>query len=221
MAHKIITAAGDPFESLVWRNGGRPEETEDDDGNISLRFEVMCETASWATLKPARNSSPPEPWATKYPNVKRRETGIISCFGRPGTIVTIYYLVYRELSALTWPVSTLEETRSASSSTIEKSIDEHPTLTDAQKLEAKRQGRTSYLQATVTYNYTDSDASFGWTQAEIVGNIGNTGAPTGMASATAARWLHNQREINEADDGSVTIKDGWQYDENEWQPGTY
>lgn len=218
MAQKIITAPGDPLKTLIWKNGGRPEISEDSDGYASLIFEVMCKTELIPTLVPARNSPPPQPWGTIYPTFKRREINPISCHGRPGTEITVFSLTYK---AIEREPTLLDETRSATTSLIEKSIDEHPNLTEAQKLEAKRIGRNSYFQATITYSYTDTDAEFGWTQAEIVGTIGTTEAPTGMTGADAAKWLHNQRSITESEDETVTIKNGWQYDENGWQPGSY
>lgn len=60
------------------------------------------------------------------------------------------------------------------------------------------------------YTYTDTDASFAWTQAAIVAALQDTGTPTGMGSATASKWRLLGRDVSEESDTTIIVS-RWEY----------
>jgi hypothetical protein len=196
---------------------GFPERERDDQGNWMLVFEYVCRADSADGLIPAHLASPPSPWnGGDYAMLKLRGVKILST--PTGDVVRVR-LEYR-LGTVSSSLAPGDTRRSAQQTSQERTIDEHPTMTAAQKVAAKAKGRTSYLQRSIAYRYEERHSSYTWSQANIIASVGSTGAPTGMTSATAANWLQTAHELSEDDAGTTEITT-WEYDQNGWQPGTH
>jgi len=83
-------------------------------------------------------------------------------------------------------------------------------LTADQIKKAKSRGFTSFALFSMEYTYTELNASFTWTEADIVAALQTTGAPTGMVAATAEHWELTGREIDETDEETV-IRSHYRY----------
>jgi hypothetical protein len=62
----------------------------------------------------------------------------------------------------------------------------------------------------VEYTYTEVDASFTWSEANIIASLQDTGSPTGISSATASNWQLMGREIEETEEETI-IKTHYRY----------
>ncbi len=77
------------------------------------------------------------------------------------------------------------------------------------------------LGAQVRYSETVIDASFTWSQANIIGQCGKIASPGSLPGATPNAWLQIEKTVNKSADGVTKIKQGWQYDENKWDTNLY
>lgn len=81
-------------------------------------------------------------------------------------------------------------------------------------------GVTSFLSPQPTYTRTEMLSSFTFSEANIISNVGKRQAPTGMTSATAAKWLKTRLSIRKI--GKVVEKsESWQYAQNDWESVIY
>lgn len=81
----------------------------------------------------------------------------------------------------------------------------------------KAKGYSTIGIGSVEYTYTEWDDAFEWSEAALTGGIGETGAPTGISSATAANWLLVGRTVRL--DGDLTEKARtWRYNRLGWTP---
>jgi len=83
-------------------------------------------------------------------------------------------------------------------------------FTATQIANAKNAGYKTLPNYQAEYIYTDVNASFAWTQAAIVASLQDTGAPTGMVSATASDWRRLGSVIQEQEDATI-IETHWEY----------
>jgi len=75
---------------------------------------------------------------------------------------------------------------------------------------AKKALYTSLTLYGIEYVYTDTDASFTWTEANIISSLQVTGLPTGISSGTAANWRLIGKRIEEREDETI-IESTYEY----------
>lgn len=83
-------------------------------------------------------------------------------------------------------------------------------FTAAQIAAAKQAGHQSLPLYGMEYTYTQLDASFTWSEANIIASLQSTGSPTGITSPTAGKWELTGKEIDESDDQTI-IREHWRY----------
>lgn len=66
------------------------------------------------------------------------------------------------------------------------------------------------------YTYTDVNASFVWSEANITANLFAKNTPTGISSPTAGKWLLVGREIDETENETV-IRTNWNFCNSGWK----
>lgn len=81
-------------------------------------------------------------------------------------------------------------------------------------------GIEAYMVPQPTYTRTEVLASFTFSEANIIANVGTIEAPTGMTSPTAGKWLKTRLSIRKS--GSVVEKsESWQYATAGWDTDIY
>jgi len=74
----------------------------------------------------------------------------------------------------------------------------------------KKAGYLSLMLYLIEYEYSDLDASFDWTESNIVSSLQDAGVPPGVSGGTAANWRLIGKEINETNDGTI-IRSNYEY----------
>jgi len=92
-------------------------------------------------------------------------------------------------------------------------------FTQTQIDDAKSAGYTSLPFYEVRYEYTELDASFGWTESDITNAIQNTGSPPGLSSTTPSNWWKIGFDIEETSEGTV-IRQQWVFNAAGFYPIT-
>ena len=134
--------------------------------------------------------------------------------------------------ALTWKYPDINSTWNGSSNEYgttyesdatraEKRIEEHPdwpTLSADDQTTLKGAFST-FVLVTITYRKIQKKkkSSFRFTEEEIVGNVNQTEAPSGLSGATAAKWMNYGKSIRFIKGDSVEITESWQYDWFNWK----
>jgi len=144
------------------------------------------------------------------------------CYGRsisagPAPGIAIVELTYSRYVSSRTRKEPEDNPRTVSLRSQEIPIDDERLLTAnggpfsaAQIADAVEAGYKSLPVYSVEYTYTDGDANFTWSQANIIASLQATGTPTGMSSATASKWRLTGREISEREDLTV-ITSHWEY----------
>lgn len=134
-------------------------------------------------------------------------------------MVTVEYRPPDLRSTLT--PDTSQRVRRTTANAIEIPIEQHPDYSGSWGLDG-----TSYLDPQPQVTVTKHVTNFGWSEDEVVKNVGKRVAPPGISGATVAKWLKTGRECSDvgvsATGQKITeISDSYQYAENGWNTDVY
>jgi hypothetical protein len=197
---------------------GYPQQENDEAGYWKHTERYWIATGSVSGSLPARHATTNQTGAT----VTDPDSNTLYCVTRtisagPAPGISIVELVYTRYPTSYSRKKAEDNPRTDSLRSQEIPIDDERLLTAnggpfsaAQIADAVKAGYKSLPVYSVEYTYTDGDANFTWSQANIIASLQATGTPTGMSSATASKWRLTGREISEREDLTV-ITSHWEY----------
>lgn len=116
--------------------------------------------------------------------------------------------------------------KQANANAMEIPLRQNPNWSATWEDDTDKLGIEVYLSPRPTYSRTFRTTTFGWTQAEVVLNVGTLVSPPGIVSPTAGRWLKVDRQARDVgidkDNRTITeITDSYQYNPAGWNSDIY
>jgi len=190
---------------------GYPAENRDANGKWAITERYWVRKTAINNTLPAHNATVNQNGATvtdRDGNTLKCRSVTIEHSGGPGVVtVELQYAQSETSISLKGPA---DNPRSVRLTREDIPIDDERLLvanggvfSAAQIATAKQTGYASLPLYGIEYTYTELDASFAWTEAAIIASLQSTGGPTGIGSATAAKWELTGKEIDETDEETI------------------
>ncbi len=195
---------------------GYPEQRRDDNGDWQHTERYWVDATNVDGTIPANGASTNQNGDT----VTDPDGNTLYCRGvqknaGPAPDIKEVTLTFRPAGSVTYTFDPTTNPRRVSVNGQEIPIDDERLLdtnggpfTQTQIDNAKSAGYTSLPFYQVRYEYTELDASFGWTESDITNAIQESGNPPGLSGTTSSKWWKIGFDIEETSEGTQ-IRENW------------